>query len=81
MSKFKLVEATKGIRQTMSVTGDGVVEEFTWFQKFFIPFFNRFIVKHIKTDYVFYRGLKLIKSIRLEDKHSDHYPILTTFNI
>lgn len=81
MKKHRLIEATKNIRQTINVTGDGIIEKFTCFQRFMIPFFNKFLVKRVKTDYIFYRGLKLVETKRLEDRHSDHYPILSTFSI
>ena len=81
MKKHGLIEATKNIRQTMNMSGTGIVEKFSRFQRFMAPFFNKFLVKNIKTDYVFYRGLKLVKTERLEDRHSDHYPILSTFSI
>jgi len=80
MQKHHLIEATKNIRQTINMTGDGIIEKFTRFQRFLIPFFNKFLVKRVKTDYVFYRGLKLIKTERLEDHHSDHYPILSSYS-
>ena len=81
MLKHHLKEATKNIRQTMNIIREGILEKFTRFQRTFIPFFNRFVVKHIKTDYIFYRGFRLTKTEKIPNRHSDHYPILSTFSI
>lgn len=81
MRKHGLIEATRNIHQTMNVIKGGILEQFTRLQRILIPIFNRFIVKHIKTDYIFYRGLKLAKTERIENSHSDHFPIYSTFSI
>ena len=81
MSKFGLKEATANIRQTIKFSESGKFEKFNLFQRFALPFINKFFVKQIKTDYSFYRGLKLIKTERIESQLSDHYPIISTFKI
>ncbi|MFA6532706.1 MAG: endonuclease/exonuclease/phosphatase family protein [Patescibacteria group bacterium] len=81
MAKYGLKEATSNIRQTMKFTKDGKFEKYNLFQRLTLPFVNKFIAKQIKTDYSFYRGLKLIKTERIESQTSDHYPIISTFNI
>lgn len=81
MQKHNLKEATKNIRQTMNIIKEGISEKFSRLQRAFIPLFNRYLVKHIKTDYIFYRGVKLVKTERIDNRHSDHYPILSTFSI
>lgn len=43
-------------------------------------FFKRFAVK-LKLDYVFYRNLKLVSNKRVEVFHSDHFPILSEFEV
>lgn len=43
-------------------------------------FFKRYTLRQ-KLDYVFYRNLKMISNSRLEVYHSDHFPILTTFEL
>lgn len=43
-------------------------------------FFKRFAIK-LKLDYVFYRNLKLISNKRIEVFHSDHFPILSKFEL
>ncbi|MGB2731533.1 MAG: endonuclease/exonuclease/phosphatase family protein, partial [Microgenomates group bacterium] len=43
-------------------------------------FFKKFAIK-LKLDYVFYRNLKLISNKRVEVFHSDHFPILSKFEV
>lgn len=43
-------------------------------------FFKRFALK-LKLDYVFYRNLTLISNKRVEVFHSDHFPILSKFEL
>lgn len=81
MLKFGLKEATANIRQTMKFSDSGEFEKFNLFQRLTLPFVNKFFIKQIKTDYSFYRGLKLIKTERIESHSSDHYPIISTFKI
>lgn len=81
MAKYGLKEATANISQTIKFTKDGKFEKFNFFQKLTIPFVNKFFAKQIKTDYSFYRGLKLIKTERIETRFSDHYPIISFFKI
>lgn len=81
MAKHGLYEATANIRQTMKFTRDGKFEKYNLLQRLALPLLNKFFVKHIKTDYSFYRGLKLIKTEKVESQTSDHYPIISTFEI
>lgn len=81
MAKYGLFEATANIRQTMKFTKDGKFEKYNFFQRSTLPFINKFFVKHIKTDYSFYRGLKLVSTERIESHYSDHYPIISRFEI
>lgn len=81
MAKYDLKEATANIKQTMKFTRDGKFEKYNLFQRLTLPFINKFFVKQIKTDYSFYRGLKLIKTERIESHSSDHYPIISIFKI
>ncbi len=81
MAKFGLLEATANIRQTIKFSGNGKFEKFNLFQRLTLPFINMLVAKQIKTDYSFYRGLKLIKTERIESHSSDHYPIISIFKI
>ncbi len=81
MAKFGLKEATANIRQTIKFSKNGKFEKFNLFQRCTLPFINNFFVKQAKTDYSFFRGLKLIKTERIEAEFSDHYPIISTFSL
>lgn len=81
MAKYGLREATANIRQTMKFTRDGKFEKYNLFQRSALPIINKFFVKQIKTDYSFYRGLKLVRTERIESDNSDHYPIISYFEI
>jgi endonuclease/exonuclease/phosphatase family metal-dependent hydrolase len=81
MKKYDLVEATKNIRQTVDFSPKGKKEKFSFLQGFFIRKINHFFGNQMKNDYIYYRGVKLVKTDRLEVRFSDHYPIISTFNI
>lgn len=50
---------------------------FTSQQKFIL---KKFSIK-LKLDYVFYRNITLLNNERVEVHHSDHFPILSTFEL
>ncbi|MDO8741796.1 MAG: endonuclease/exonuclease/phosphatase family protein [Candidatus Roizmanbacteria bacterium] len=81
MAKYGLLEATANIRQTMRFNTDGKFEKYNLFQRLGLFFIKKFAAKQIKTDYSFYRGLKLIKTEKIEAQFSDHYPILSNFSL
>lgn len=82
MKKYGLIEATKNILPTIKFSKDGKFEHFNFIQRLGIRIINKTsISKRIKTDYVFYKKINLARSKRIEVRHSDHYPILTTFRI
>lgn len=81
MSKFGLKEATANIRQTMKFSETGKFEKYSFIQRLGLPLVKKFFAQQIKPDYSFYRGLKLIKTVRIESEASDHYPIISTFEV
>lgn len=81
MSKYNLKEATKNIKQTVDFSIIGEKEHMTPFQRSFIKFLDKLFLHRMKNDYVFYRGLKLIKNVRINIQLSDHFPILSVFSI
>lgn len=82
MTKYNLKEATKNIRQTVKFSYDGLLlENFSFFQRFFSKFINKVFADGLKIDYIFYRGLRLKKTERIEMRYSDHYPIISKFEI
>ncbi|MFH0979390.1 MAG: endonuclease/exonuclease/phosphatase family protein [Candidatus Roizmanbacteria bacterium] len=81
MKKYGLIEATKNIRQTFDFSVAGAEKHMTGFQHSFVRLLDKLFSHKMKNDYVFYKGLKLIKTERIEVHYSDHYPILSNFSI
>ncbi len=81
MKKYYLTEATKNIRQTVDFSPHGKKENFSFLQGFFVRRINHFFGNQMKNDYIYYRGVKLIKTDRIEVRFSDHYPIISSFKI
>lgn len=81
MRKYNLVEATKNISQTVEFSRHGKKENFSFLQGFFIRRINHFFGNKMKNDYIYYRGLKLDVTNRIEVRFSDHYPIISTFSL
>lgn len=81
MKKYNLVEATKNIRQTVDFSPGGKKEEFSFLQNFFIRRISHFFGNQMKNDYIYYRGIKFVNTKRIEARFSDHYPIISIFDI
>lgn len=81
MEKYYLIEATKNIRQTVDFSSKGKKENFSFLQGFLARNINHFFGNQMKYDYIYYRGVKLIKTDRIEVRFSDHYPIISTFSL
>lgn len=80
MKSFNFKEATKNIFQTINPYKKNVKKNYIFIQKLIIPFFKLF-EKTFKIDYVFYKNLKNIKTIRIDNHYSDHYPIISYFEV
>ncbi len=80
MKKNGLIEATKNISQTIKFTKDGEFEKFSLFQKISVKIMGR-VLNNLKIDYIFYRGLKLKGTRRVDVRYSDHFPIISTFTL
>ena len=86
MKKYHLQEATKNIRQTFKLAYKGIFDNFNLFQKICLNILKILkitdkITSQFKNDYIFYRGLKLKKTEKINIRFSDHYPILSIFEI
>lgn len=81
MARYHLKEATKNIGQTIKFSHDGLSEKFSSFERFFSRFINKVFADGLKIDYIFYRGLRLKKTERIELRYSDHYPIISKFSL
>lgn len=81
MKKYYLTEATKNIKQTVDFSPRGKKEKFSFLESFFIKKINHFFGNQMKNDYIYYRGVNLNKTERIEVRFSDHYPIISAFKI
>lgn len=88
MKRFQLKEATKRINQTIEFNYDESTNGMfiSSFQKLALSIIKKIklftkMANQLKIDYVFYRNLRLKKTERIEVRFSDHYPILSTFEI
>jgi endonuclease/exonuclease/phosphatase family metal-dependent hydrolase len=81
MEKYNLVEATKNISQTVKFSKNGRKEHYNFFQNLVTKIISKLFSNNKKYDYVFYRGLTLEKTERIEVRFSDHYPIISEFSL
>jgi endonuclease/exonuclease/phosphatase family metal-dependent hydrolase len=84
MKKYHFKEATKNISLTINPIKESstIFKNYLPIQKFIlVPIFKKFFSKTLKIDYIFYRRLKNIKTLRLENHYSDHYPIISYFQL
>jgi endonuclease/exonuclease/phosphatase family metal-dependent hydrolase len=81
MKKYGLIEATKNITQTIEFSKTGKKEHFNFTQNMFTKIISGLFSNNKKYDYVFYRGLRLKKTERIDIRFSDHYPIISKFII
>ncbi|PIP62320.1 hypothetical protein COW98_04665 [Candidatus Roizmanbacteria bacterium CG22_combo_CG10-13_8_21_14_all_35_9] len=86
MKKYYLKEATKNIRQTFKIAYKGLFDDFNLFQRIGLTLLKIFklterFTNQMKNDYIFYRGLHLKKTQRVDVRFSDHYPIISRFNL
>ena len=80
MKAYRLKEATKNIFQTIKFTRDGLFENFNLFQRISLKLAKK-LLQNLKIDYIFYRGLALKKTERVEVRFSDHFPIVSYFRL
>jgi len=78
--KYHLKEATRDLSQTIKFSSGGIFESFGLFQKLSLRIVD-VLVKNLKIDYIFYKGLRLKKTERIEVRFSDHFPIISTFTV
>lgn len=81
MKKYRFLEATKNIVTTVKFSSDGKFEKFNLMQRLTLRIINKTIVHRLKTDYVFYKQLRLKKTTKVDTHTSDHFPILAIFDI
>jgi len=82
ISYYDLKEATKNISYTIVYTfkNKKVLKTYPLIGQIFTKIFSWFFTDRLKIDYIFYKGLKLKKTTRINVDFSDHYPILSIFD-
>ncbi len=80
--QYGLKEATKTIFYTIiySLKNKKVIRTYPFIGRIATKIFSWFFTDRLKIDYIFYKGLKLKKTRRINVDFSDHYPILSTFD-
>lgn len=74
-------EATKNINFTIQYSPTGVFEQYNIFQKVLTRLISKVGINKFKIDYVFYKNLTHLKTEKIEVRFSDHFPIVSTFEI
>jgi len=80
MKRYGLIEGTKNIRKTVEFSKSGKKEHFSMAESMIIRFISKIFSHQMKNDYIFYRGLRLHKTERLNTRLSDHYPLFSNFS-
>jgi len=82
MKSYGLSEATQNVGATMKWSADGKLENYNLIQRLSVRFVNKTMGQRfrLKTDYVFYKNLKLKETKKINAKFSDHYPIISYFS-
>ncbi|OQY65336.1 hypothetical protein B6D29_04125 [Microgenomates bacterium UTCPR1] len=78
--KYGLLEATKDINQTVKFSGKKIISTFSLIQRLLIKLLHR-VLRNLKVDYIFYKGVELEDTKRIEVRFSDHYPIISVFKV
>ncbi len=81
MKSFGFQEATKNVNYTIQYSSDLKKLYYSFIPRMIIKAFSTFFTNRLKIDYIFYKNLTLKNTKRINIKHSDHYPILSIFDI
>lgn len=74
--QYQLIEATANIRSTFKRKK----VDYSYIEKIITKIIDAFF-KELKLDYIFYKNLKLIETKKIDVRYSDHYPIISRFEI
>jgi len=80
MKKHGLKEATRKISYTMQYSRDGKLEQYNFLQRLAAKIYSKLFTDRLKTDYMFYKNLRLKKIERIKVRFSDHFPIIAYFS-
>jgi len=81
MNKYHLKEATNDLFYTLKYPSNPTSYNFSFLYRLFSKLIRRFWSEEAKLDYIFYRGLKKLSTKRLDIDYSDHFPVLSHFEI
>ena len=77
MHEHGFLEATDKI----PFTSDGKLIHYSFFEKMLAKVLQTFFGKNHKLDYIFYRNCTPISTTKIDVPYSDHFPIITKFEI
>jgi len=82
INQYDLKEATKSIAYTIvyNFKNKKISKTYPLINQIFTKIFSFFFTDRLKIDYVFYKGLKLKKTKRINVGFSDHYPLISIFD-
>jgi len=78
MNKYDLKEGTKNLTYTFSPKKQA---SYILLNKIISTIVKKFYHDRYKLDYIYYKKLRLIKTVRIDANVSDHFPILSNFQI
>ena len=81
ITHYQLEEATKNIDFTLQYSRDGKLEKYNVFQKWGSKLVSALFTNKFKVDYIFFRNMRLHSTERIDIRASDHYPILSVFEL
>jgi len=80
MKQYGFREATRKINYTIRFP-DRKFTNYNLIQELAAKVIRKYYNGRLKSDYTFFKNLKVLKTERIEVKFSDHYPIISTFKI
>ncbi len=81
MKDYGFKEATKNINYTIAYTRNLKKLYYNFIARIIVKSFKTFFTDKLKIDYIFYKNLVLTKTRRVNINYSDHFPVISTFNI
>lgn len=81
MNKYHLEEATNKLYYTLKYPSNPHFYNYKFIHRLFTKLIRKVLSDKVKLDYIFYRGLKNIVTKRIEVYFSDHFPILSEFQL
>lgn len=80
MKEYGFLEATRNIGYTIRYPSRSFTR-YSFLQELAVKLIRKYFKGRLKIDYIFFKKLKLVKSERIELKFSDHFPVISTFQI